>query len=250
MSVRYIIVDDEAPSRRNLRLALDAHPGWVLAAECDSAAAARRALATGGIDVVFLDVQMPVESGLVLARELSQQDLPPLIIFVTAYSEHAVDAFEMHALDYLLKPINDARLAQAVERTAAMLALRQRDGFTTALRDFASDRTSERITHISVRSVGHIEQVLVDDILWIESAGNYAELHLASRTVLHRITLSRLEALLPPEVFLRVHRSFIVRRDQVESLATTGDGTYQLTLRCGAVVPVSERNLDALKLAL
>lgn len=250
MPVRYLIVDDEAPSRTNLRLALAAHREWTLAAECDNAAAARRALEGESIDAVFLDIQMPVESGIVLAREISRQSQPPLIIFVTAYSEYAVDAFEVHALDYLLKPLNDARLAQAVERTAAMLAQRQRDGYATALRDFVAADAVRRLEHLSVRSVGCIEQIRVSDILWVESASNYAELHLASRTVLHRITLSRLESLLPSDEFVRVHRSAIVRRDQIASLATTGDGTYELTLRCGAVVAVSERHLHALKSSL
>jgi two-component system LytT family response regulator len=247
MPVRYIIVDDEAPGRANLRLALRAHPGWVGVAECDGTASARAALAGGDIDVVFLDIQMPAESGLVLARDLSRLPEPPLIIFVTAYSEHAIDAFEVHALDYLLKPLNDARLANAVERTAELLRHRQRAAGGAALRDYLDGGPAQRVTHLNVRSVGRIEQVRASDILWVESAGNYVELHLASRKLLHRITLNRLEALLDPDEFLRVHRGAIVRRDQIASLATTGDGTYRLTLRCGSVVPVSERYQGALK---
>jgi two-component system LytT family response regulator len=257
MAVRYLIVDDEAPSRANLRLALGAHPDWQLAAECDGAAAARAALAAQDVDLIFLDIQMPVESGLVLAREISRLRTPPLIVFVTAYSEHAVDAFEVHALDYLLKPLNDARLAQTVERIGAMLGQRQREAYGAALRDYVDARVdastgkaAERLERINVRSVGRIEQIRVDDILWIESAGNYVELHLAARTVLHRITLNRLEALLAPGDFLRVHRGAIVRRSQIARLETVGDGSYRLTLRCGATVAVSERYLPALKLAM
>jgi two-component system LytT family response regulator len=253
MAIRYLIVDDEAPGRTNLRLALGAHPDWVAAGECDGTASARAALAGADVDVVFLDIQMPAESGLVLARELSRLHEPPLIIFVTAYSEHAVDAFDVHALDYLLKPLNDARLAQAVERSAAMLRHRQRQAYGAALRDYVdagAGQQAARLEHLNVRSVGRIEQIRLDDILWIESAGNYAELHLASRTVLHRITLNRLEALLPPDDFLRVHRGAMVRRDQIASLATTGDGTYRLTLRCGGTVPVSERYLGGLRSAI
>jgi two-component system LytT family response regulator len=253
MSVRYLIVDDEAPSRANLRLALAAHPDWQLLAECDSTAAARLALAEHEVDVIFLDIQMPLESGLVLAREISRRRVPPLIVFATAYSEHAVDAFEVHALDYLLKPLSDARLAQTVERIGAMLGQRQREAYGAALRDYVdadAGQAAERVGRINVRSVGRIEQIRVDDILWIESAGNYVELHLEERTVLHRITLNRLEALLAPEEFLRVHRSAIVRRSQIARLETVGDGSYKLTLRCGAAVAVSERYLDALKSAM
>jgi two-component system LytT family response regulator len=246
-SVRYLIVDDEAPSRTNLRLALAAHAGWTLIGECDGAAAARTAIAAHEPEVIFLDIQMPGESGLALARDIVTLHAPPLIVFVTAYSEHAVDAFEVHALDYLLKPLDDARLAQAVARIEAMLRQRQREAYAAALRDYVNPDDARHMEHINVRSVGSIEQVRVGDILWIESAGNYVELHLAARTVLHRITLNRIETLLDAGEFVRVHRGAIVRRDQIASLATTGDGTYQLTLRCGGMTAVSERYLGALK---
>jgi two-component system LytT family response regulator len=242
-----MIVDDEEPGRVNLRLALASHPAWSLVAECDSAAAARDVLAAKEVDVIFMDIQMPKVSGLDLAREISRMREPPLIIFVTAFSIHAVDAFEVHAMDYLLKPLDDARLAQAVERAGAMLRHRQREAYGHALRDYVNAAGSQYAERISVRSVGRIEQILVQDILWIESAGNYVELHLASRTVLHRIPFGRLETLLPPEDFLRVHRGAIVRRDQFERLDAGGDGNYRLTLRCGAVVAVSERHVGALK---
>lgn len=251
MTVRYLIVDDELPSRTNLRLALAAHPDWRLVAECDGTAAARAVLAAQDVDVIFLDIQMPAESGLVLAREISRASAPPLIVFVTAYSEHAVDAFEVHALDYLLKPLNDARLAQTVERIGAMLGQRQREAYGAALRDYVdAGQAQAALERINVRSVGRIEQILVADIRWIESAGNYVELHLAGRTVLHRITLNRLETLLAPGDFIRVHRGAIVRRSEIARLDTVGDGGYRLTLRCGAAVAVSERYLGALKSAM
>jgi two-component system LytT family response regulator len=253
MAVRYLIVDDEAPSRANLRLALAAYPDWRLVAECDGGTAARAVLAARDVDVIFLDIQMPAESGLVLAREISRLPAPPPIVFVTAYSEHAVDAFEVHALDYLLKPLNDARLAQTVERIGAMSGQRQREAYGAALRDYVdagANPAPTTLERINVRSVGRVEQILVADILWIESAGNYVELHLAGRTVLHRITLNRLETLLAPEDFLRVHRGAIVRRSEIARLDTVGDGSYRLTLRCGAAVAVSERHLGALKSAM
>jgi two-component system LytT family response regulator len=258
MRIRYLIVDDEAPGRVNLRLALGAHPDWILAAECDSAASARAALAApdAGIDAIFLDVQMPVESGLLLARDVVRMPEPPLIVFVTAYSEHAIDAFEVHALDYRLKPVSDARLAQTVARCAAMLRRRQRESYGAAVRGYVDANVATQAaqprhaTHLSVRSVGRIEQVCTADILWIEAAGNYVELHLATRTVLHRITLNRLEALLDPAHFLRVHRGAIVRRDQIGALETIGDGSYRLLLRCGGAVAVSERHAGALKAAI
>ena len=252
MGIRYLIVDDELPSRLNLRLAMAAHPGWLLAAECGGAASARAALASIDVDVVFLDIQMPGQSGLVLARELSRLREPPLVVFVTAYSEHAIEAFEVHALDYLLKPLDDARLAQAVERAACMLRQRQREAYGAALRGFvdADGDGAQRLDTISVRSVGRIEQVKVGDILRIESAGNYVELRLAGRTVLHRMTLSRLESLLAPGEFVRVHRGTIVRRSQIAGMETRGDGSYWLSLRNGDMVAVSERHAGTLKAIL
>jgi two-component system LytT family response regulator len=245
--VRYLIVDDEAPGRDNLRLALAAHPDWVLIGECDSTAAARATLGSHEIDVIFLDIQMPVESGLALARDISRLREPPLIVFATAYSVHAIDAFELHALDYLLKPLDDARLAQATDRAEAMLRHRQREAYGAALRTYVQASESQRVEHIHVRSVGRIEQIRISDILWIASAGNYVELHLAARTVLHRITLNRLDTLLDPDDYVRVHRGAIVRRDQIASLVSTGDGNYRLTLRCGDTVAVSERYGSLLK---
>ncbi|RZA33317.1 MAG: response regulator transcription factor [Lysobacteraceae bacterium] len=253
MTIRYLIVDDEMPARVNLRLAMEAHPGWQLVAECGGVSAARTALESQEVDLLFLDIQMPGQCGLTLAREISRLTAPPLIIFVTAYSEHAVDAFDVHALDYLLKPLDDARLAQAVERAAGMLRQRQREAWGAALRAYVdADSTPypQYPEHISVRSVGRIEQVSVSDILRIEAAGNYVELHLAGRTVLHRMTLSRLEALLAPGSFVRVHRGTLVRRSEIASLETRGDGSYWLTTRGGQAVAVSERYAGALKLAL
>jgi two-component system LytT family response regulator len=256
MAVRYLIVDDEPPGRTNLRLAMKAHAGWQLVGECEGTADARAVLASQEVDVVFLDVQMPLESGLVLARELSRLREPPLIVFVTAHSAHAIEAFEVHALDYLLKPLDDARLAQAVERCAAMLGGRQRAAYGAALRDYAAAGADDagdatrRVDHINVRSVGRIERIAIDDICWIESAGNYAQLHLPGRTVLHRITLNGMAALLPPGAFLRVHRGAIVRRDQIARLDSSGDATWRLHLRCGGAVAVSERYLDAVKAAM
>jgi two-component system LytT family response regulator len=245
VELRYAIVDDEEPGRTNLRLAMDAHAGWALAFEADSAARARAALGAHRIDLLFLDIQMPRESGLLLARELGRTSEPPLVVFVTAHSAHAIEAFEVHALDYLLKPVDDARLAQAVERAGLLLAGRQRAAYGQALRAYADGPAW--LEQISVRSVGRIDQVRVEDILWLEAQGNYVALHTAAGSPLHRVSLSRLEAHLDPQQFLRVHRSVIVRRGQAVGLSVVGDGSYLLRLRCGAEVRVSERYATAVK---
>lgn len=258
MAIRYLIVDDELPGRTNLRLAMAAHPDWQLVAECGGAASARAALEKHEVDLVFLDIQMPGQSGLALAREISQmsgqlrsrRQAPPLVVFVTAYSEHAIEAFEVHALDYLLKPLDDGRLAQALERAAGMLRQRQREAHGAALRGYLDADGARQLETINVRSVGRIEQVRVSEILRIESAGNYVELRLAGRTVLHRMTLGRLESLLAPGEFVRVHRGTLVRCSQIAGMETRGDGTWWLSLRNGELVAVSERHAGALKAIL
>jgi len=249
MKIRALIVDDEEPGRINLRYGLAPHAGWQVVGECASAAAARAALDEQEVDVIFLDIQMPQETGLALARELAQRAEPPLVIFATAYNEHAIEAFEVHALDYLLKPFDDQRLAQALERAAAMLEQRQRAAYARAMRAFAEPGQSY-LQQLNVRSVGRIECVQVDEVLWIEAAGNYVELRLAQRRVLHRVPLARLEQHLDPASFLRVHRRAMVRVSEVAALEREAEGGCLLLLRCGDRVPVSERYLPAVKALL
>jgi two-component system LytT family response regulator len=243
MTIRALIVDDEEPGRVNLRYALADHPDWEVAGECASAAAAGEALALREVDVVFLDIQMPQESGLMLARTLAALAQPPLVIFVTAHNEFALEAFEVHALDYLLKPVNDERLAAALARARTMLEQRQRAAYGQALRAYVADSGSY-LQQLSVRSVGSIECIRLAEVHWIEACGNYVQLHLAGRSVMHRSAVSRLAERLDPAVFMQVHRRAIVRHDQLAGLEVTGDGTFCARLRCGARVPVSERYAD------
>jgi two-component system LytT family response regulator len=240
MTIRALIVDDEEPARVNLRCALADHPGWEVVQECAGVACAKRVLDEADIDVVFLDIQMPAESGLVLARTLAERDYPPLVIFVTAHNVFAVDAFEVHALDYLLKPVNDVRLAGAIARAALMLEQRQRAGYGRALRAYVAD-AGQYLQQLSVKSIGRIECVRLADVRWIEASGNYVMLHQAGRSIMHRTPLGRLAQRLDPASFMQVHRGAVVRVDQLQSLEAAGDGCYRLQLACGDTVSVSER---------
>jgi two-component system LytT family response regulator len=246
--IRALVVDDEALARANLRQALTAHSGWLVAGECPGARAARAFLASSPVDVVFLDVQMPFESGISLARGLVDAPLPPLIVFVTAFDQYAIEAFEVQALDYLLKPVDDARLALALARVEEAITIRQRAAYALAVVDAADEierghdsGANDSLQRICVRSVGAMESVAVAAVEWISSAGNYVELHLAGRTILHRITMSTLERRLDPAEFIRVHRTAIVRRGLVTSIESAGDGSFVLSLSSGERVPVSER---------
>ena len=241
MMIRALIVDDEEPARVNLRCALADHPRWQVVDECASVACANSVLAETDIDVVFLDIQMPAESGLMLARSLAASANPPLVIFVTAHNVFAVDAFDVHALDYLLKPLNDERLAGALARAALMLEQRQRAGYGQALRAYVAD-AGQFLQQLSVKSVGRIECVQLADVRWIEASGNYVMLYQAGRSIMHRTPLGALARRLDPACFMQVHRGAIVRLDQMRSLDAIGDGTFSLQLLCGDAVGVSERH--------
>lgn len=245
--LKVLIVDDEAHARTNLRLALAALPGWELAEECASAAAARVCLKTGGVDLLLLDVQMPLESGLELARDLSRWDFPPLVVFVTAHRGHALDAFDVHALDYIVKPVDERRLRQALERASVLLD--QRAAYAQALRQFA-DPAPGYWNELIVRSVGRIDRVTLADVQWIETAGNYVELHLPQRTLLHRSTLTELARFLDPKEFVRIHRRILVRRSQMLGLRQMQEGGHLLSLQCGHNLPVSKGYFAATKVAL
>jgi len=250
-----LIVDDEALARSNLQLALAEHPQWRCAGACASAAEARVALAQREVDLLLLDIQMPRQNGLAFAAELAQQPGSPLVVFVTAYDEHALSAFDVFALDYLLKPFDDQRFAAMLGRAEQWLGLQQGAALQAeAMQAFMREQQSRaagdglpELPFLSVRSVGRVERIAVAEIDWISAAGNYVELHLAptasaaARVVLHRSTLAALEERLPRGQFQRVHRTALVRPETFASLAVTGDSTYALSLRSGEVVPVSER---------
>ncbi|WP_028103887.1 LytR/AlgR family response regulator transcription factor [Pseudoduganella violaceinigra] len=245
--MKVLIVDDEAHARTNLRFALQSLPGWEVAGECASAPAARAFLDSSDADIILLDVQMPVESGLEFARSLSSREDPPLIIFVTAHRGHALEAFDVHALDYIVKPVDEGRLQQALARAGQLCD--QRAAYARALRGFVNPIPGYW-TELAVRSVGRIDRVKLSDVLWIESAGNYVELHLPQRTLLHRCTMSELERHLDPAHFVRIHRRILVRCGQIVAFRQANDGGHTLTLACGAELPVSERFSAAVKASL
>lgn len=247
-TIRSIIVDDEEHARITLRYALSKFPEWTVLAELKNAATAREYLVQHAVDVVFLDIQMPKESGLELVQNLLEQGKPPLIIFVTAYNAHAIDAFDLHALDYLLKPFSADRFAKTLARAREMLDLTRPPAYGQALAAcLASGLQATYPRQVTVRSIGEMESILLSEVYWMGAAGNYVELHLDRRVVLHRVALSKLEEYLDPRQFVRVHRSVIVRADQPAHLQVLGNGGYQLSLRNGAEVPVSKNYVEIVR---
>jgi two-component system LytT family response regulator len=247
--MRLLIVDDEAIARRRLRRLLQAESDLQLIADAADGWAALRAVAAAAPDAIFLDVQMPELDGIAVARRLPPPR--PEVVFVTAFDHYAVQAFEIHAVDYLLKPVARERVAESVARLRERLRHRARppDSRLSALvDDFAAPR--RWLDRVPVRSLGRVDLVDVAAIDWIESANNYVILHAAGQTHILRGTLARLEAELDPSRFQRVHRSTLVAIDRIVRLTSATRGDYGILLRDGTTLSLSRTHRLALERAL
>ncbi|MES2048187.1 MAG: LytTR family DNA-binding domain-containing protein [Pseudomonadota bacterium] len=251
---KILIVDDELPALTNVQYVLHNHPGWQLIASCHSTAQARAILQAESVDLLLLDIEMPTQSGLDFARELSLASQAPLIVFITAYNKHAVAAFELFALDYLLKPFDDERFAAMMARAEQGIVTRQIVNQSAALKDYFGDQDatlsgekSPTLSHVVVRSMGRTERIDVNEIIWIGTAANYVEIHIDGRVILHRTTISSMEVRLPPERFLRLHRTAIVNLGAIRSLEIGEDGVYLVGLSNKDKVRVNESSVKRIK---
>ena len=237
--IRTILVDDESLALARLRRLLEAEPDVAVVAECTSGREAIDAVTAFRPDLVFLDVQMPEIDGFEVLRAVSP-DNAPCIVFVTAYDAHAVRAFQVRAVDYLLKPIDGERVQQAVARvrqTREQATAAQR---YAVLRDILDDlkTTAKRLL---VRDNGRTRPIRVDEIDWIDAVGNYARLHVNGQTHMLRTTLHRLEDRLGPVHFCRVHRSALINLDRVTEVQAWASGDSVVILSDGARLRVSRR---------
>jgi two-component system LytT family response regulator len=223
--MRVLLVDDEPLARQRLRQMLTDHADVAVVGEAEHVEQARELIRAERPDLVLLDVRMPGADGFALVESLHLTPRP-YIIFVTAHAEHALEAFDAEAVDYLLKPFDDERLARALERARGALASR------------GGGRHLERFAVTAGRTTRYVAATEVD---WIEGCGNYARLHVGKGTHLVRTTLAALERELDPARFARVHRSAIVALDRVRELHSLGGGEYRVRLADGTQVPVSQR---------
>lgn len=250
MSINAIIVDDEQLGRVNLQCALRNYPDWQVLALCESASEAEQVLAQHQIDVIFLDIHMPETSGIDLAKRLCKTNAPPVIIFVTAHSCYALHAFECFALDYLLKPFSNTRLSETLVRAAETVRMRGKSGYGQTLNAYLETGSTPQhsyLQQVAIRSLGEIEVVSLDQVSYISTAGNYVELHTKLGCKLLRVTMNTLEQKLDPQVFVRVHRGYIVRATDIIKLGNFTNGAATLALRCGHTLPVSRAYLQAVK---
>lgn len=231
-ALRVLVVDDEPLIRLGIRRVLEAVPDVVVAGECGAGPEAIAALSSGAHDLVVLDVQMPGCSGLDVVREVGPSRMPA-VIFLTAFDEYAVQAFEVNAVDYVLKPFEPERLALAVARARNRIATRAESTLAARLEALLSSRREPALERLVVRDGERYELVPVDAIDWVEAANNHVQLHCGARRHLLAETLTSLERRLDPRRFLRVHRSRIVNATRVVAVHVLMGGAYELELRDG-----------------
>lgn len=258
-----IIVDDEHLARRGLTVRLQQLPEVDVVAECANGEEALLAVAAHNPDLLFLDIQMPGMDGFAVVERL-QGDTMPMVIFVTAYNEYAVDAFKVHAVDYVLKPVEDDRLHEAVQRAAAQREQIASSSGKEKLVRLIMSMTGETAAgvealvengsaqkgwpeKITVKDGSDIQFIRVADISWIDAAGDYMCIHAAGETHIMRITMKQLEGMLNPAQFLRVHRSTIVNGRVITGAQTLANGEYLLNLEGGTQLKVSRSYKDRIR---
>jgi two-component system LytT family response regulator len=239
--LRVVIVDDEPPARRKLRMFLDRNPDVRIAGEADDGAEAMNIINREKPDLVFLDIQMPEASGFDVIASLESP--LPWIVFVTAYDEHAIRAFDVGALDYLLKPVDLERFERALERVIQQVRLTKRHEFEQRLeRAFEKLDPSHRwIERILVQSGDQTRFLNVANIDWIEAEGNYLRFHARQNTHLVRGTMHAFEKKLDPARFARIHRSAIVNLDRIDYITALSHGDQIVKLQSGKQLTLSRR---------
>ncbi len=230
--MRALIVDDEPLARRGVALRLKRFQDVEILGECGDGASAVEKILELSPDVVFRDVQMPGMDGFEVLKALPVESLPS-IIFLTAYEQHALRAFDVHALDYLLKPVDDARFARAVQRAREAQEAGSKIEMATRILRMLEANSPKYVSRFPVRVGSRIQIVQTDDIEWIAAAGDYAELRGGGHCYLLRESMSSLEQKLDPAQFLRIHRSRIVRATCIRELRAIDNREYLVKLSDG-----------------
>jgi two-component system, LytTR family, response regulator len=248
MPFRALLVDDEPLAREGLRLLLARDPDFTAIEEARDGREAVERICARAPDLVFLDVQMPEMDGFAVVREVGAEKMPA-VVFVTAHDKYAIQAFEVNAIDYLLKPVTAERFGAALARAKARLTATASDDpsrqILSLLETIAAPR--QALKRLAVRSAGRTLFVDVDDIDWIEAAENYVQLHAGRAEHLLHVTMNVLEKSLDPEIFLRIHRSVIVNVRRIKELQPAMHGEYVITLSNGVRLQSGRMYNDRLK---
>lgn len=239
--IRTLIIDDVQLARQRLKRCLADHPAVEIVGDCDNGEKAVKAIRALSPDLIFLDVQMPALDGFGVLEALKAERMPS-VIFVTAYNEYAIQAFEVNALDYLLKPVDCERLGKAVERAKAHLAQpAPGDDLDNRFRALLEDLKtgSKFLRRLTIKLTGRTILLPTDEIDWIETYGNYLKVHAGRESHLIRGTMQSLETKLDPERFVRVHRSVIVNIEKVKEIYPRSNGDQDLVLQNGKQLMLS-----------
>ncbi|UPG85609.1 LytTR family transcriptional regulator DNA-binding domain-containing protein [Luteibacter aegosomatis] len=231
MSIRALLVDDEMLARLAIRQALASHPDVEVVGECANATEARQAMAALEPDLLFLDIRMPGVDGFYLLDGMANAR-PPMVVFATADARHALQAFDVNAIDYLLKPIDQGRFDQAMARVR-----RHRQGLGMAV----PVAPPSYLRRISVTCGERVRVIATEDIDWIRADGNYVHIHAAGASHLHREPLSGLLAALDPARFLRIHRGIVVNMERIAEIHPLFRGSAKVVLRDGTHLSLSRR---------
>lgn len=242
--IRAYILDDERLARKRVRRLLGPEPDVEVVGESADPREAVQFLAANPVDLLFLDIQMPELNGFDVLDSLPAERTP-VVIFVTAYDQHAVRAFEVHALDYLLKPFDQARFTLALQRARAHLRLRRQEPRRESLQALLDElRPRKQPGRFTIRTPDKMFFLRMDDIDWVEAADNYVCVHAGTDTHVLRETLSSVEARLDPAAFARIHRSAIVNLERVKELRPWFHGDYVVVLKNGHELTLSRSHRD------
>jgi len=232
--VRVLIVDDEPLARRGIALRLREFRDIEIVGECQDGLSAVERIMELSPDLVFLDVQMPGMDGFEVLRTLPRDNLP-CVIFLTAYEQYALQAFEFHALDYLLKPVDDERFAAAVERAQNFADASSKGLMIERLLRLLGQESEKYLSRLTIRTGFRIQIVPVEEIEWVGAAGDYVEPHIPGRVHLLRETMNTLQEKLDPEKFLRIHRSRIIRTVCIAEIRSIENHEYVVKLKDGSL---------------
>jgi two-component system LytT family response regulator len=247
MKIKTLIVDDEPIARERVRRMLREENSIEIVGECGNGAEAVAFINENQPDLVFLDIQMPEMTGFEALQSITS-DKVPVIIFATAYDQYAIQAFDVHALDYLLKPFSRQRFQRAVGRAREQIEKTRVGKIDERLVSLLSDLKAGKkyLERLVVKSVGRVFFLRTDEVDWIEAAGNYAKLHVGREGHLIRETMNGLESKLNPDKFLRIHRSTLVNIDRIKELSPLFSGDYTVMLKNGVELTLSRNYRDRL----
>jgi len=240
MPIHAVIADDEELARGRIRTLLQVESDVEVVAECSDGRTTVEAILDKSPELLFLDVQMPEMDGFEVLK-LVPEGRRPAVIFVTAYDQYALRAFDAFALDYLLKPFSRARFRKAVQRARMHIGREFRDQVDQRLADLLKEIRTEGkyLERLVIRSAGRVVFLRTDDVEWFEGCANYVRLHVGKDSHLLREKISTLETRLDPRKFVRIHRSTIVRIDQIKELRSSGDGEQVVVLHDGSRLSLS-----------